>query len=309
MAGRGEGGKPMSARDHALVDLDARRLPSWPPALKPGRIRLPKLDPRARGMAEHLAIGVVKNLLQLQFLIEHFSGRSLRSIDPLVQKILALGMYQLRHMPRLPAAAVVSESVEQTRRFGVERAGGLVNAVLRNLLRGPEPTWPDEKAEPYQYARKVLSFPPQVVEKLAGILGLEGALALCRHDNAEPPVLVRLMRGRTIADLAAEGVEASAHEAEGICVARGARKGLLAKWALEGVAQAQDATSAAVVGGLDLTGVKTALDRCCGNGTKTLQLWERLGPEARIDAMDLHARRCRNLKSLLRHRQIGRAHV
>ena len=67
----------MKPRDFALRELDAKRLPHWPAgALKNSKPLAPPADPRDLALAEHITIGVVKNLLQLQHLIQHYSGRS-----------------------------------------------------------------------------------------------------------------------------------------------------------------------------------------------------------------------------------------
>ena len=69
----------MSARDYALLLIDSRELPGWRTILR-NRRQTPPADPRDFGLAEQITIGVVKNLLHLQFLVEHFSGRKIRSI-------------------------------------------------------------------------------------------------------------------------------------------------------------------------------------------------------------------------------------
>src|SRR5260221_10902568 len=122
----------MTSRDFALRELDGRHLPHWPgKALKKVKPLVPPADPRDLALAENIVIGVIKNLLQLQHLIQYYSGRSLKSIDEVVQKILAIALYQLRFLDRVPVSAAVDQAVEQTRRFGESRASGFVNAVLR----------------------------------------------------------------------------------------------------------------------------------------------------------------------------------
>ncbi|MDW8261448.1 MAG: transcription antitermination factor NusB, partial [Phycisphaerales bacterium] len=87
----------VSARDYALWQLDGIELPGW----KAHRLRRrcpPPEDARDIALAEQLRVGVIKNLLWLQHLISHHSGRDARALDPLVGRILALGLYQLRFL-------------------------------------------------------------------------------------------------------------------------------------------------------------------------------------------------------------------
>ncbi|MDR4471859.1 MAG: hypothetical protein MRJ92_04125 [Nitrospira sp.] len=69
-----------------------------------------------------------------------------RKIALLVQTVKRLGAYQLLYLDRVPDSAAVNESVrlikQQCRRLGRDWSG-FVNAVLRALLRSPEPAWPD----------------------------------------------------------------------------------------------------------------------------------------------------------------------
>jgi 16S rRNA (cytosine967-C5)-methyltransferase len=304
----------MSARDDALFELDRRLWPGWPPRLLRGRAPFHRdagalRDPRDLALAEHIHIGVVKNLLLLQHLTAHYSGRSLKSIDPLVQKILAVGLYQLRFLTRIPASAAVNEAVEQAKRFGRAKAAGFVNAVLRKAAADPNPPLPDRATDPARYAEVVLSHPRSLFERYAAMLGVEDALRLCEHDNAEPPTIVRLGLGAAPADLQGEGVTVEPHEQPGLCVVHGARKATLAEWARVGVAQVQDTTAAAVVQQLRCELGQRVLDRCAGLGTKTIQLRDGVGEVGSVVAMDPNPERCNGLSELLGARQIANVAV
>src|SRR5687768_18476519 len=100
----------MNARDWALLELDARRLPGWKSKLiarKGLRDRTPPDDPRDLALAERIIVGVIKNHTLLVHLAQHYSKRAIEQIDPLVMKILAVALDQLRFMDRIPASAAV----------------------------------------------------------------------------------------------------------------------------------------------------------------------------------------------------------
>ena len=62
----------------------------------------------------------------------------MRTIDRLdfeVAEILRLSAYQLLHLTRVPASAVVDDAVNLVRRAGKKSATGFVNAVLREISR------------------------------------------------------------------------------------------------------------------------------------------------------------------------------
>src|SRR5688572_2057307 len=228
---------PTNARDWALLELDERRLPGWkrgdvPPKVR--RDRSPPADPRDLALAERVVIGVVKNHALLVHLARHYSGRSEEQIDPLVMKILAVALYQLRFMDRIPASAAVDEAVEQCRRFGRARAAGFVNAVLRNATRDPDVPLPDAQTDPEGYAAIALSHLRELFRRLTKILTVDDALAFCRHDNTEPPTLVRLFRGITVGQLDAPGVEITPHAQSGMYVVTGAKRAHIESWATRG---------------------------------------------------------------------------
>jgi 16S rRNA (cytosine967-C5)-methyltransferase len=295
----------MTARDLALHELDRRRLPGWPPEplLRPRPQRLD--DPRDAALADQLLFGIIQNLLLLQHLVAHYSGRSLKSIDPLVQKILVVGLYQLRFLQRIPPSAAVNEAVNQAKRFGRTKAAGFINAVLRKATRELPPPLPDRQSDPAAYAERALSHPRELFTRLAALLGPEAALSFCEHDNREPPLIVRLSPGITPGQLESPGLMLRPHEQPNLFVVEGAKRLHLAEWSRRGLAQAQDPTAAAVVPeACPVEPGQRVLDRCAGLGTKTMQLLQRAGPTGHVVAMDPNADRCRRLRDLLAERNI-----
>jgi len=284
------------ARDYALAEIDARQLPGWKPNLLRSK-NISEPQGRDRGLANQIILGVIKNQLHLRWLMEEFSGRSLKSIEPLVQKILAVGLYQIRFLDRVPASAAVDEAVEQAKRFGQKRAAGFVNAVLRKAARGPMPAAPDDVEE---YAEKMLSHPVVLWRRLLELVGKERALAICEHDNREAPIIVRWISGK----LAADGAKVIAHERQGMFVVEGANASVLAEWARRGIAQVQDPTAAEVVAKLGIEKGEALLDRCCGLGTKTMQMREAVGDEGSVMAVDPSEERCEVLERVVAERGV-----
>ena len=270
----------MNARDYAWRQLAAARLPGWQfdsSSFRP-KHAVPPEDPRDLDLAHALVRSVSKNLDHLRHLTHHYSGRTPSQIDPTVQIVLAMGLAQLRFFDRLPPYAVVDEAVNQAKRLGFGKAGGFVNAVLRRALREPSPPLPDER-DAQEYARAVLSHPAPLFRRMSKLLGVEEALQLAKRQNAEAPLIVRGQPPET------EGVTITPHEKPGFFVVSGAGEAQLAEWSRAGVAQAQDPTSAAVVDQLDLHDARRVLDRCCGVGTKTLQIAAK-APNAEVVAID-----------------------
>ncbi len=295
----------MNARDYALMLLDSRELPGWRSILR-NRRPVPPVDPRDLALAEQIAIGVIKNLLHIRFLLEHYSGRRLKSIDPLVQKILAVGLYQLRFLDRIPSHAAVNESVEQARRMNRGRAAGFVNAVLRKVAARDWPGMPDVSADPAAHAEIALSCPRGLFAELTGTLGVAGALEQCRHANAEPPTIVRVNPGRRLDEI---GLPARPHSQAEMFVVESPSHAKLAELADLGIGQVQDPTAAQVASLLSLTPGQRVLDRCAGVGTKTIQLSNAVGVAGMVVAMDPSKPRCDTLRRLAARRGLSQIQV
>jgi 16S rRNA (cytosine967-C5)-methyltransferase len=92
-------------------------------------------------------------------------------------------------------------------------------------------------------------------------------------------------------------------------VVEGAIPSHLAKWAYDGIAQVQDPTAAAVVSQLEIAAGETVLDRCCGLGTKTLQIRQATGDSGSIIAIDPSEERCSILQRLTADRGISNIQV
>ena len=94
------------------------------------------LSTQDAGLAHQLVFGCLRYQLQLDFLIDHFAGRTIK-LDPEVRIALRLGIFQLRYLDRIPAHAAVATTVELVKRARKRSATGFVNAVLRKVTRDP----------------------------------------------------------------------------------------------------------------------------------------------------------------------------
>ena len=95
-----------------------------------------------------------------------------------------MGAFQLLHMDRVPAHAALSESVELCRWAGQPHAAGLVNAVLRRLLRDPAPRVPIWETTA-AFAER-LGHPAWLAERWVAAYGRDAALRICEAGQREP---------------------------------------------------------------------------------------------------------------------------
>lgn len=88
------------------------------------------LDGVERDFYTRLVYGVVEKQLTLDYIVQHYTGKSVKRLDRSVAVILRLSLYQIKFLDKIPDSAAVSEGVKLASRFA-SRAKGFINAVLR----------------------------------------------------------------------------------------------------------------------------------------------------------------------------------
>jgi len=171
-------------------------------ALAHARGTLP--DDRDRALTAEIVTGVQRWRGALDFLIVHFAKRPIERMDAEVVETLRLSAYQLLHLTRVPAAAVVDDAVELVRRAGRSSASGFVNAVLRNIARcrnrlplPPRPSSLANRSAAVEYLTVTLSHPAWLVERWLDRFGFQIAEQWLRFNNGPAPLTLRANPIRT----------------------------------------------------------------------------------------------------------------
>ncbi len=151
------------------------------------RSRSAALDRVDAGLANELVFGVLRFERQLDFLTSYFSGRDANEFDLEVRLAFRLGIYQLRHLDRIPPHAAVGESVELVKQAGKPSAAGLVNAVLRKVDRRLI-RWPSWDIE--------LSHPEWLLDNWRRLFGEKAARQIAKAFLAQPDAFIRVPTDR-----------------------------------------------------------------------------------------------------------------
>jgi 16S rRNA (cytosine967-C5)-methyltransferase len=94
------------------------------------RVETERMDARDAGLAHQIVFGTLRRQRQIDHLIA--LGTKGKRLDSEVRIALRMGLFQIRHLDRVPGHAIVSDSVQLVKRARKTSAAGLVNAILRN---------------------------------------------------------------------------------------------------------------------------------------------------------------------------------
>ena len=256
-----------------------------------------------RALVQEIVLGVLRWRGALDYFIQRYSGRSCEQLDLPVVIALRIGLFQLRHLSRIPTSAAVNESVNLVKRARTSSAAGLVNAVLRKASMHL-----DEKAgagivDSLQRASVELSHPAWLLERWRAMLGKEEAEQLTRANNVPPPSAFRVntlraTAGEVIFDLKSKGViTRESSLVPGAFVVQGGPSPIVNQAARSGLIYIQDQASQLVSTLLGPRGGHRVLDLCAAPGSKSSHIAALAGNEAWVLACDRYPHRLATLRA------------
>jgi 16S rRNA (cytosine967-C5)-methyltransferase len=217
---------------------------------------LAALDGRDRAFARALVMATLRHLGPIDSALQ---SKVKKAPPDKVVQVLRLGVAQA-FLLKTPAHAAVGASVDLVAQDkGLQMFKGLVNAVLRGLVREPpELDDPELLAPSWLYARWRAAFGVEAARAIAAAIAEEPATDLSLKDPSLGPGL--------------------AAELEAVVLPGGSlrttKRGDVSTWPgfAEGGWWVQDAAAAIPARLLDVQPGQTALDMCAAPGGKTLQL-------------------------------------
>lgn len=146
-----------------------------------------KLAPDDRALCHQITLGVLRNQIYLDKIIENFTNN--KKLDAAIKIALRIGLYQLIFLDKIPAYSAINESVNLVQKAKKTSAKGFVNAVLRRATREKiELTYADE----IEKISIETSHPRRLIEKWNRQFGLEETEKLAFANNNIPKISFRL---------------------------------------------------------------------------------------------------------------------
>jgi 16S rRNA (cytosine967-C5)-methyltransferase len=273
--------------------------------------RLTAFAPPDRRLLTRLVLGTLAWRARLDYELAQLCSQPLAKLDLAVRGALRLGLFQMRHLDRVPAHAAVDTSVSLARETAGRGAGGFVNAVLRRAARGAV-AMPARSADEIGYLAIAYSHPRWLAACFVEWFGVARAEALMAANNEAAPNVMRLNLARGSREKIVARMRA-----DGIGIQYGDR--LQETAVLEGVADfgsesyraglfhPQAEASQLVARMLAPSAGATVIDCAAAPGGKTTHLAELADGRGRIVALDLNLhglKAARDLARRLGHRNI-----
>jgi len=264
-------------------------------------------EARDKGLFLELLYGVIRQHGRLNWIITNLST-SREEPDPAGVAAVAVGIYQLYYLDRVPDFAAVNETVGVAKKLGGPRLAGWVNAVLRRASfereswleaappigrTGPDKTFSIKYSHPdWMVTRWLSNHPVDVVERFL------------IWNNRRPSVTLRVNRLKSspeevIASLERAGLtpHPTHYDPYFLNIDHPGDLRRLPE-IKEGLVSVQDLSQGLVARILDAKPGEEILDLCAAPGGKTTHLAE-LAPEASITSTDKSEERLDYLRTMI----------
>ncbi|HEY6878159.1 MAG TPA: transcription antitermination factor NusB [Polyangiales bacterium] len=252
-------------------------------------IRAAELEPRDARLATQIVYGTLRMLPDIDARLDAQLARG--RPDPFTFAALRGATYQALALSRVPAFAIVQETVGLVKYKRGEGLGKLVNAVLRRIVT-------ERPAEPA--TDQPIRVPEWVEASLRAGMGSERLSVYLSHAERPPPIALRVRgdRAALMAGIRELDPGAELHESplsHDVILAWGVGDPRKLPGYEQGAFVVQDEGAGMVAKLVDAQPGEQILDACAGRGGKTLQLVEAVGSGGRVTAVDIHARKLEQL--------------
>ena len=275
--------------------------------------KLQNFDKRDTALIMELTYGVLRNLLNVDHVLNQFLKNPQKKLNPWVKNNLRLGIYQLLYTDKLPDRAVVHEAVSLAKIYGKPQVSGFVNAVLRNVIRNRRAIKrnPEKEHTPAEIST-VTSHPLWLIKRWIEQYGQEEALAMAIANNQIPRLCLRVNTLKTdrtevgtflnrhgisfrLVTYSPDGIEVLSHVAFEAF-----------PYELKQLFQPQDEASQLIAYIVNPSPGERVLDVCAAPGGKTTHMAQLMKNQGEIVALDQSKKR---MKSLLSNVERLGAHI
>lgn len=246
-------------------------------------------------LATEIIYGTIQHLTMIDWILSQFLQEK-KKTELWVKNLLRLSIYQIWYLDRIPSHAIVNEAVTIAKKRGHQGISGLVNGILRNIIRNKESIKLPTNLSKNEKISLKYSHPEWMVNRFIKDFGEIQAEEICKTNNLPPFHSVRVNILKTNRDTMLQMLREKMGNAEitesplseqGIRI-KGGGNIAYSKWYEDGLITIQDESSMLVAQVLDPKPGMTVLDALAAPGGKTTHIAEKMGNKGRIIASDIH---------------------
>lgn len=256
--------------------------------------------PQERGLLRSLCYGSVRWYWRLLAVLTKLSSQPPEDLQPEVRALALIGLYQLLHTD-IAAHAAVAETVEAARELKLNRATGLLNAILRRCQRESEQL---SAAVDIDTAQRY-AHPRWLVTQLQTDWPTQSE-AILQANNEHPPFWLRVNTRHHTREayrelLAAQGLTStvSAYAPEAVLLPQAVEVFSLPGFK-EGWVSVQDAAAQLAAHLLCVEPNQRVLDACAAPGGKTCHIIELQPALKELVALDVSGERMKRVRGNLK---------
>lgn len=150
-------------------------------------------NPKDAQLAQEIANGSARMALALDYLAEQATSQKKLNVKLKERALLRTAIYQIHFLSRVPAYAVVDETIKIAHQYCHSTFVKFLNAALRKIS-DEKPKLPTGNSISDLSIR--YSFPSFFIKELVESYGLEKTKSILETSNTTPPIMMRI-RGKT----------------------------------------------------------------------------------------------------------------
>lgn len=146
-----------------------------------------------KSLLTEIVNGVIRWRLKLDWvLVGFYIGDYLKCLN-IIKNSMRVALYQILFLDKIPPPSAINESVELVKRIQGDRIAGVVNGVLRNIMRNLESIrFPEREDDPAYYFSVLYSHPKWMVKRWIDRFGEDNTEKLLIENNQRPYMALRV---------------------------------------------------------------------------------------------------------------------
>jgi len=146
-----------------------------------------------KALLNEISHGVIRWMRRLDWFLNGFYRGNYEKCLPEVRNTLRVALYQILFLNKIPYSAAVNEAVEFIKRIHGEKHAGVVNGLLRTIIRTLDNlVWPTREIDEVNYLGIIQSHPNWMVNRWIKRFGFDEAIKLCEENNKRPVMALRV---------------------------------------------------------------------------------------------------------------------